>query len=336
MPNGYGSAYKLSGNRRRPFIARITTGFTNKHVQLYETLGYYESSQLALEALANYYKTPVSKPNMTLGEVYAEWSDIKFKTISKSGESVINSAWNYLQTLKDIKMKDLRTAQLQKVVNDCPCARDTKENIKTLASPLFRYAMQNDIVNKNYADFIVLPKSESTEKEPFTMLELAQIEKAAKKGIPFADCILILCYMGWRIGEFLTLTRFSYNEQEQILTGGSKTEAGKSRIIPIHPKIQKYVKLWIDKGGDTIFCKDNGKPYNTKYFREECYIPALKLIKIRELNPHSCRHTFATILSNSGANPEEVKRLMGHADYRTTARYTHADLEVLKKAIQSL
>ena len=336
LPNGYGSCYKLSGKRRRPFVARITTSITDKGVQKFEILGYFEKSQDAFAALAQHHKAPISKPNMTLAQTYDEWSEIKFKDIIKSSENVIRAAWNYLNVLSSIKMRELRTAMLQKVINDCPRGRDTKEDIKSLASQLFKYAMQNDIVNKNYADFITLPKAESTEKEPFSTIELVKIGKAAADGIPFADCILILCYMGWRIGEFLALTRFSYDEKEQTLTGGSKTESGKNRIIPIHPKIQKYVKQWVNKNGDTLFCKDNGKPYNTKYFREECYIPALKVIGVRELNPHSCRHTFATILNASGASPEEIKRLMGHTKYLTTARYTHADLDLLKKAIETL
>lgn len=38
LPNGYGGVVKLSGNRRRPYAARITTGWyhndkTNKHIQ---------------------------------------------------------------------------------------------------------------------------------------------------------------------------------------------------------------------------------------------------------------------------------------------------------------
>lgn len=337
LPNGYGSVYKLSGKRRRPFVARITTSITDEGVQKFEILGYFEKRQDALEALAKYYKTPVSKPNMTIKQIYDEWSVIKFKNLTaKNSENVIKAAWNYLSSLSNEKIKDIRTGNIQSIVDDCPRARDTKEDIKSLASQLFKYAMQNDIVNKNYADFIVLPKSEVEEKEPFSTIELTKIEKAADKGIPFADCILIMCYMGWRIGEFLALTRFSYDEKEQTLTGGSKTEAGKNRAIPIHPKIQKYVKWWVNKNGDTLFCKDNGKPYTTKYFREECYIPALKVIKVRELNPHSCRHTFATMLNTSGASPEEIKRLMGHTKYLTTARYTHGDLNLLKKAIETL
>ena len=41
LPNGYGSVAKLTGNRRRPYMVRITTGFTDDGRQLMKILGYY-------------------------------------------------------------------------------------------------------------------------------------------------------------------------------------------------------------------------------------------------------------------------------------------------------
>jgi hypothetical protein len=218
MPNGFGSVFKLSGKRRHPFMARVTTGWTSKGVQKFETLGYFEKRPEALDVLLKYHNAPTSKPNMTIKQIYSEWSEIKFKTLTaKNSENVIRAAWNYLSVLSDNKIKDIRTGNIQSIVDDCPRARDTKEDIKSLASQLFKYAMQNDIINKNYADFVTLPKSEAEEKEPFSTIELVKIERAAAN-VPFADCVLILCYTGWRIGEFLELTRFSYNETDQTLT----------------------------------------------------------------------------------------------------------------------
>ena len=54
-PNGYGSVYKLSGKRRRPFVASITTGqdeLTGK--QKRQILGYYATRKEAMQALADY------------------------------------------------------------------------------------------------------------------------------------------------------------------------------------------------------------------------------------------------------------------------------------------
>ncbi len=50
--------------------------------------------------------------------------------------------------------------------------------------------------------------------------------------------------------------------------------------------------------------------------------------------PHDCRHTFATLMDNAGANKVCIKRIMGHASTDITDKvYTHKDIEELKKAV---
>ena len=55
-PNGYGGISKLSGNRRRPYVARITETYTDEGVQVYKVLGYFKTQEEALEELAKYNK----------------------------------------------------------------------------------------------------------------------------------------------------------------------------------------------------------------------------------------------------------------------------------------
>ena len=102
------------------------------------------------------------------------------------------------------------------------------QKIKLFASLLCDYAVQNDIVIKNYATFVTLPKAETKEKVPFSDLDLQKLESAAKEGFMYADLILIMCYTGWRINEFLALTPFSWDSANHTLRGGEKTEAGTS------------------------------------------------------------------------------------------------------------
>lgn len=68
LPNGYGSVHKLSGNRRNPWRARKTTGWsldkkTMKYKQEYTTLGYYPTKKDALQALAAYNEQPYDLDN---------------------------------------------------------------------------------------------------------------------------------------------------------------------------------------------------------------------------------------------------------------------------------
>lgn len=334
-----GTVYKLSGKRRRPWIARVTTGWeivNGKPKQLYQTVGYFEEKRQAMDALALHRINPVSpKANITLKELYEEWSKTKYEYISKSTVDNYKAGWKHLSKFGSVKFKELRTAHVQSVIDKCykaKMSRSSLEKIKIVASMLYGYAMQNDIVNKNYAEFITLPKIEKEEKLIFSDLEIQKLEKS--EDTTWVDTILILIYTGMRINEFLGLTKFNVNIDTGVITGGLKTDAGKNRAIPIHPKIFKHIKKWYDKGGEYLICNEQGKRIRDKYYREKLYYPALKSVGARELNPHCCRHTFASLMRKVGADTKAIQVLMGHTKYSFTAdTYTHTDIDELKKAI---
>lgn len=55
--------------------------------------------------------------------------------------------------------------------------------------------------------------------------------------VKFADMILIGIYSGWRPQELAILQISDIDLEENTMFGGLKTEAGKNRCVPIHPKI---------------------------------------------------------------------------------------------------
>ena len=57
-PNGYGSAVKLSGNRRNPYAARKTKGWDDRGYPIYDTIGYYPTREAGMIALAEYNRNP--------------------------------------------------------------------------------------------------------------------------------------------------------------------------------------------------------------------------------------------------------------------------------------
>ena len=339
LPNGFGTVYKLSGKRRKPWIARITTGWEivdEKAKQLCQTIGYFEDKPQALDALLLHRVNPVPpKVDITLKELYEEWAEGKYEYISRSTIDCYKAGWKHLSKYGSVKFKELRTAHVQSVIDGCHKAkmsRSSLEKIKVVATMLYGYAMQNDIVNKNYAEFIRLPKVEKEEKSIFTDLEIQKLEKT--EGAPWVDTILVLIYTGMRINELLGLTKFGVNMDKHTITGGLKTDAGKNRTIPIHPKILKHVKRWLDKNGEYLICNEQGKHVSDKIYREKHYYPALEQLGIRKLNPHCCRHTFASLMRNAGADTKSIQLLMGHSKYSFTAdTYTHTNIEELKKAI---
>lgn len=319
----------------------MTDGWTDDGRQIRRVIGYFEEEKDCRDALDKHRFDPIGpKADVTFGELYREWSENKYA--EGIGRDTINSykaAWKYLSRYKNVKVVDLRTAHLQSVINACRKAnlsRSTMEKIRVTAVLLFKYAIENDIVNKNYAEFIKLPKAEKTEKERFTDLEIQQLLKAAP-GNEWVGTVLILIYTGMRISEMLSLTKFNVDMENGIITGGIKTEAGKNRVIPIHPKIMRYVRHWYDKDGEALICDNRGKRLLPKRYREKLYYPALKTAGVRQLTPHACRHTFGSMMADAGVDPVHIQKIIGHADYRTTANtYTHLEIETLKDAIRKI
>ena len=204
--------------------------------------------------------------------------------------------------------------------------------------------MENDIVQKNYAQFIRLPIDKKIVKPAFSDLELKTIKKSIGK-VDFADCIYFMCYTGLRITEFVSLTKFSVHEKNGIcaLHGGIKTDAGKDKIVPIHDKIKPILYDWMKKNGEVIFCRPDGTSYSADSFRRTCFYHALAEMGIQEdktpyrLTPHATRRTFATMLSKAGVREEDFIAMMGHSDYNVDIEsYIYQSAEKLHPAIKML
>ena len=352
-PNGSGQIIRLGGTRRRPYAVRVSDGFSEENGKpKVKYISYHATYTEAEAALVAYRNNPVEKPDITLEQLYKEWSAIKFRNLSRQTIANYEAAWKHLGKLGSMKVTAIRTGQLQLIIDTAtytppykkgekkpeekPLGRSSLEKIKALSTLLFDYAMQNDIVDKNYASFLTLPRATKTGKASFSDTEVAKLEKAAQDGILWADAVVAMIYTGFRIEEFLTLTKFSVDLKAGTITGGLKTDAGRNRVVPIHPKIRGFVERWLTTGGETLIC-ENGKRLSQKKFREICYYPALDAAGVRRLTPHATRHTFASRLAAAGVDPVRIQKLMGHSDYSVTANtYTHVDVDGLASAVNAL
>lgn len=348
-PNGAGSVYKLSGRRRKPWIARITTGFEivvatkgkdkSEEVerQKFQVIGYFEKESEARQALLMHQAGLIpEKATITLKQVYGEWSESHYKDIGNSTKRNYILAFGRLSTLHGELFAELRTSHFQKIIDELGLSRSSLADARTLVKQLYDYAIQNDITNKNYAEFIKLPKEEKDEKKIFSDLHIQTMIKNIGKSEGL-DSVLVLCYTGMRVNEFLPLTKFNIDLEKGIITGGIKTDAGKDRLIPIHPKIMPIIKRWYNKLGEFLFSTDEGKKVGYKKFCNEYYYPALEKFGLPKLTPHSTRHTFGSRMAEAKVNTLAIQKIIGHSDYSTTANiYTHVDVEFLKEAISKI
>ena len=266
--------------------------------------------------------------------------NVHAEKVTQSTINCYKSAYKYFEPLYYVEVSKLRTEHLQKCVEDCPHGRRTKENMKALGTSLFRYAMQLDIVDRNYAEYLYIKKEEKNEKVAFSSEQIKMMwEKVSI--IPGLKYVLLLCYTGMRLGEMLDAKTSNYHPDDGYFITGSKTEAGKDRIITISPKILPFFD---DFGkGEYLFFSDGEKP-SEKKFRNDIFYPALQQLNIDILNkdgshlytPHCCRHSFATMMKNVKAPSTDKQKLIGHSKFEMTAYYTHTDIESLKNITDNI
>ena len=195
--------------------------------------------------------------------------------------------------------------------------------------------MKNDIVDKDYAQYVDVGQREGKiNRKPFTQEEIDKLFKYVDT-FDYLDTILIMIYSGLRVGEMLDLRIENIHLEERYMVGGSKTEAGKNRIIPINKKIEPFIRKYYEKNKDKEFLIINslGRPMGYSNYRREKFDNIMEKLKM-EHKPHDARHTFASLMDSAGANKLCIKRIIGHSSQDITEDiYTHKTLEELIEAI---
>lgn len=341
--NGTGSVYKMSGARAKPW--RAVASVNGKRVPI----GCYTTQTDALKALAAY-EPPTSSihADMTIREVYEAWGDVKRDTLSASAWTTYESAWKRMEPLADMNIASVKTADYQIVIDRMKktMSRSSCEKFRNLASQLCQWAMQNDLIDKNYAEFLVLPENKKTsDREYFTEDEISRLWEAS--GNLSARIVLIMIYTGMRINELFSLRVEDVHLDEEIapgrtasyVIGGEKTEAGRNRVIVLHSRILPFVREWLGERGRVYLVERYGSHtmIDDHNFRKRDYYPLLDSLGIPHISPHKARHTFASRGAKAGISPTVLQNLIGHEKYETTANYyTHVDLVQLVDGIEMI
>ena len=338
--NGTGSIIKLGGNRRRPYALKITTGYTIDGKQSRKIIGYYATKKDALNGLLEYNQNKnIFISDMTFKNIYDMWSKNHFESVSKQTIKTIKNTYNsYVFKFNDYKIKDIKLIELQSFINvlkDSGLSTGTLKQVKSVLNMVFNYALKNEYINKNMIEFLDIGKHKKVlERKVFSNEEIKILwDNAGQRDI---DIILILIYTGLRVNELLTLENTKINIECRYIRAGSKTEAGKDRLIPISYKILPLITRYIKLNNKYLFQTKTGNFLMYNNYRQN-FKKIIKKIGLQEHTIHDTRHTFATLLSNADANKTAIKNIIGHSDYGITEKiYTHKDIEELKKAIDLL
>lgn len=354
LPNGYGTIYKMSGKRSKPFRAMKTDKWiidpvTGKNKQIRFTVGYFASREEAMIALADYNENPydIKADSITFSEVYEKWSASYFPTLSNpSSIRTITAAYAYCNDLYDMRMKDIRVSHLEGAILNANVGDSTKARMKSLFNMLYKYALAHDVAEKNYASVMFangnpIKRDRIKEVVPFSQEEISLLWDNLHN-IAFADMILVGIYSGWRPQELAILKLADIDLENGTMKGGLKTDAGKNRIVPIHPLIKPLIENRIQESSNLqseyLFNDPNGQQgtYMTYDKYRKRFEKVMKTLKMKH-RPHETRHTFITKAKACNMDEYVLKLIVGHAIEDITEKvYTHRTIEQLKTEMEKI
>lgn len=349
-PNGYGCVVNLGKGRRKPFAVRISIGVDVsdplKVKNKYKYLEYFEKRKDAIMYLANYNAGNAVKEHVSLQtiptfkDLYKKWINEKKNGNKKVSNTTINSynaAFKRLSVIHDMRINTIKIDILQDTIaSNISASKSTLTNIKIVLTSVFDYAMARDYVDKNYPKLCNYNYTETNEAihKPFSADEIRELWN--HKDEHMAQAIIIMIYTGLRVEEFISIKTENTYLTERYLVGGTKTDAGKERIIPIHECILPFVEAFYDCANKYLYCNKNGEKVRNNAFRDQFKKYTLSLLGTEHL-PHDTRHTFATLANKYKLDENATKKILGHKiDDLTKGLYTHYDLQDLITEIDKI
>lgn len=219
-------------------------------------------------------------------------------------------------------------------------SRSVNRKISTLKS-FYKYQIRGGVVEQSPMTAITSPKV--SKRLP---VYVEQKDIATLFGdIAFPDdwegmtdrlLLAIFYHTGMRLSELVNLREKQVDISNRTLKVLGK--GNKERVIPVSPVLVEEIQAYSRRkraeleAPDTVFLLVG--PKGKKLYAQYVYRAVRKYLgqvtTIDKKSPHVLRHTFATHLTNSGADLNSVKELLGHSSLAATQVYTHNTIEKLK------
>jgi len=255
--------------------------------------------------------------------------------------------------LTELGIRDVQYA-IDKMAADVNIGGSLYEHFRQVLSTALNRAVREEILFRNVAQYVELPKHIKKEIIPWTVDEAIQFIESSRNHRWYPAVLIHLLY-GMRLGEAIGVAwpyidwknnRFFIRQQLQWFTGDGivaediKTAAGRRELPLISIVKDEIAKLANEQGVDLNNCFNPDAPYCTenvivknKVGGPICprnYARTFNVLTRRagvpNITNHIMRHTLATLLDRLGASAKDIQKILGHTDSRTTESiYMHGN-----------
>ncbi|MDE6520426.1 MAG: site-specific integrase [Ruminococcus sp.] len=314
--------------------------------------------------------------NPTMKEWLHEWYDVYAKPNVKQSTAVSYECYirkHIVPALGDIPLSDVKLGTFQKFFNDeaQKYSPKTVSNLRMMFHTAMKIAYQNDLISKNYIEFVKIPTVRTPEMRVFTIAEQKKLTDELKRtDEQFAIGIFLCLTTGIRVGELCglqwkhidfennnlmirqtvqRLPKLDYNgkgNKTEIVIGSPKSQASE-RDIPLDDKIieklldyknkmEQMHGSYITASDEFLITSKRGTPTEPRTMQDS-FKRIISAAGITDANFHALRHTFATRALEAGVDFKTLSILLGHSDIIVTMNhYAHVLNEPKRAAMKNI
>jgi integrase len=361
--NGEGTIYRRKDGRYEAATYVLTASGGRKRVRIYARTRAEANEKLVASQRQAHQGIPVSDVAHRLDEYLDYWLEHVVRS-SRRPSTYENYAWAVTRFLKPglgtHRLEKLSVATVQKWLDKQFGEGMSAHRIRllrTVLSAALTRAQREELVQRNVARLVELPRYRAKERNPWSADEAKRFLAVAVDHELYPAFLLLMLY-GLRRGEVLGL-RWSdvdfdrgllhIRNQLQRRTGGFlqgpvKTRAGE-RDLPLLGPVreallsQQGLCAAISPGlppDGLVFITVLGQPRDPDSFRVS-FQRLAKRNDLRVIAVHDVRHTTATLLKDLGIPARDAQIILGHSDIATTQQiYQHASLENRQDALEKI
>ncbi len=237
--------------------------------------------------------------------------------------------------IKNINAPIIRS-WLATLKGDDMTAKSINRKISALRS-FFKYLMRQETIETTPMSIITAPKIGKRlpvyveEKDLQTLFSHVEFPEG-RQGETERLILQLFYNTGMRISELINLKEkqvdYSYSHIKVLGKGN------KERIVPVNNELLNQVLQYIKNrpipAAENVFVNEKGKPLYAKQVYNIVKKYLSLVTTVNKKSPHILRHSFATHLTNNGADLNAIKELLGHSSLAATQVYTHNSIEKLK------
>jgi integrase len=237
-------------------------------------------------------------------------------------------------------LEDVTPQVVAEIKGEALRQKTRRGNLTTPATVNRKLAFLRTVINMAHSEWMWLEQApkfrlipgEKTRRRYLRPDEVIRLVRALPS--PYGDMALFSVATGLRQGNVFGMKWTQVDLSRQIVTFPNEVmKNGSALTIPLTETAMSVVRKWVGKHDEYVFVGRRGRANGMP---SAIWAKALREAGIEDLRWHDLRHTWASLMRQSGVGLADLQELGGWKTSTMVQRYAHLNVEHLRQKAQTM